>query len=82
MPDIKLTGKPMQQRIADRLKNSGGDFPADVHVVKGSGPLRTHTNIHNSGTAHSSSTRTPNANDTSARDRGEFAKPPSARGGR
>jgi hypothetical protein len=48
MVEIKLTGKSLEQRVSDRLANSGvgsGTQP-DVHVVKGEGPLRTHTNIH------------------------------------
>jgi hypothetical protein len=30
MVEVKLTGKPMEQRIADRLKNSGDTANADV----------------------------------------------------
>ena len=48
--EIKLTGKPLDQRITDRLRNSGvgdGTTP-DVSVQKGEGPLRTHTNLHHS----------------------------------
>jgi hypothetical protein len=37
-----------EQRIADRLKNSGDTAHADHHAVHGTGPVRTHTNIHNS----------------------------------
>ena len=48
MPDIKLTGPSMEQRIADLLKNSGEGARPDVSVQKGEGPLRTHTNIHHS----------------------------------
>ena len=46
--EIKLTGKPLEQRVTDRLRNSGvGDGTSpDVTVSKGEGPLRTHTNIH------------------------------------
>lgn len=47
--EVKLTGKSMEQRIADRLKNSGGDLPPDHHTVHGTGPTRTHTNLHSSG---------------------------------
>jgi hypothetical protein len=45
---VKLTSDkgPMAQRIADRLKNSGEGAGPDVTVTKGSGPTRTHTNIH------------------------------------
>jgi hypothetical protein len=47
MPDnVKLTGKPMQDRIHDRLRNSGAGAKPDVSVQKGEGPTRTHTNLH------------------------------------
>jgi hypothetical protein len=46
MTEVKLTGKSMEQRIADRLKNSGDTQHADHSVVHGTGPTRTHTNIH------------------------------------
>ena len=54
MPDIKLTGKPMDQRISDRLRNSGEgkDVRPDVTVQKGNSPLRTFTNIHHSASVH------------------------------
>jgi hypothetical protein len=48
VPDIKLTGPSMEERIANRLKNSGEGATPDVSVQKGEGPLRTHTNIHHS----------------------------------
>lgn len=48
MGEVKLTGRSMEQRIAARLRNSGGD-EADVSVTHGSGPTRTITNIHNKG---------------------------------
>jgi hypothetical protein len=38
----------MEQRVADRLKNSGDAAHADVSVVHGTGPTRTHTNVHHS----------------------------------
>jgi hypothetical protein len=38
-----------EARIANRLRNSGGE--ADHSVVHGTGPTRTHTNIHHSGSA-------------------------------
>jgi hypothetical protein len=47
MPDVRYKGKPPEQRIADRLKPSGEGLGADHHVVKGTGPTRTHTFIHN-----------------------------------
>jgi hypothetical protein len=37
-----------EQRIADRLKNSGDTQHADHVVQKGSGPTRTATNLHHS----------------------------------
>jgi hypothetical protein len=52
MPEVKLSGPPMGQRIGDRLRNSGGG-DADVIVTKGTGPTRTVTNIHHTrNTAH------------------------------
>lgn len=48
MTETKLTGPSMEQRIANRLKNSGSP-EADVHAVHGTGPTRTHTNIHSTG---------------------------------
>jgi hypothetical protein len=48
MVEIKHSGKSMEQRVADRLKNSGSP-EADHHVVHGTGPTRTHTNIHSTG---------------------------------
>jgi hypothetical protein len=46
MGEVKHGGKSMEQRIADRLKNSGDAANADHSVVHGTGPTRTHTNIH------------------------------------
>jgi hypothetical protein len=63
MVDLKLTGKPMDQRLSDRLRNSGGDLPADVKTQQGKGPQRVFHNIHHAGTAHGSTTKTPNANE-------------------
>jgi hypothetical protein len=48
MVETKLTGKSMEQRIADRLKTSGDVQHSDVHAVHGTGPTRAHTHIHNS----------------------------------
>ena len=48
MAEIRYNGKSVEQRIADRLKNSGGDL-ADHHTVHGTGPTRVHHNIHNHG---------------------------------
>jgi hypothetical protein len=48
MVEVKHSGKSMDQRIADRLKNSGDTVHADHHSVHGTGPTRAHTQIHNS----------------------------------
>jgi hypothetical protein len=47
MVEVKHSGKSMDQRVADRLKNSGDTDHADHHNVHGTGPTRAHTNIHN-----------------------------------
>ena len=41
MVEVKLTGKPMEDRLADRLRNSGDAAHADTVVQQGSSPLRT-----------------------------------------
>ena len=51
MVEVKHSGKSMEQRIADRLRNSGGE-EVDHHAVHGTGPTRTHTNIHLRGAVH------------------------------
>ena len=48
MPEVKHSGKSMEQRVADRLKNSGDTANAQHSVVHGTGPTRTYTNIHHS----------------------------------
>lgn len=52
--DIKLSGPPMEQRVHDRLRNSGEgkDVKPNVSVQKGTGPTRTHTNIHHAAGVH------------------------------
>jgi hypothetical protein len=50
MVDLKLTGKPMDQRITDRLKSSGEGANPDLMVKKGDGPTRTVTHLHHSAT--------------------------------
>jgi hypothetical protein len=45
MVEVKLTGKPLAERIADRLKNSGDAQHADVVTQMGDGPTRCFTNI-------------------------------------
>jgi hypothetical protein len=49
MVENRLSGKSMDQRIADRLKPSALD--GDVRLTKGTGPTRTVTTIHHGGTA-------------------------------
>jgi hypothetical protein len=47
---VKLSGPSMVERIANRLKNSGqgmGTNP-DQTASHGTGPTRTHTNLHHS----------------------------------
>jgi hypothetical protein len=41
-------GATPEARIANRLKNSGDTANAQHSVVHGTGPTRTHTNIHHS----------------------------------
>jgi hypothetical protein len=41
--DVRYNGKGPAERIADRLKNSGGDG-ATHHVQIGTGPTRVHHN--------------------------------------
>jgi hypothetical protein len=50
MADIKLTGPSMEERISNRLKNSGEGANPDISVQKGTGPTRTHHNIHHGAT--------------------------------
>jgi hypothetical protein len=48
--EVKLTGKPLEQRISDRLKSSCGT-DSDVYSTQGTGPTRVNTAIHYSGSA-------------------------------
>jgi len=41
-------GATPEARIASRLRNSGDTVNVDHHAVHGTGPLRTHTNVHHS----------------------------------
>ena len=41
--------KSTEQKIADRLRNSGEGSNPNVHTVHGEGPTRVHHNIHHSG---------------------------------
>jgi hypothetical protein len=49
MVEVKYSGKGPAERLADRLKNSGGDLPADVRVKHGDGARRVFHNVHHSG---------------------------------
>jgi hypothetical protein len=51
MTEVKLTGKPLAQRIADRLQNSGAGAKPDLTTKQGDGPTRVHHNLHHSGSA-------------------------------
>ena len=51
----RLTGKSMEQRLADRLKNSG-DPRADVTTKHGEGARRTFHNLHFAGHSYDKST--------------------------
>ena len=42
-------GATPEARIANRLRNSGVTEEADHHAVHGTGPTRTHTNVHSTG---------------------------------
>jgi hypothetical protein len=42
-------GATPEARIANRLRNSGNAAEADHSVVHGTGPTRTHTNVHEKG---------------------------------
>jgi hypothetical protein len=48
MGETKLNGPSMEERISNRLRNSGEGLKADVVVKKGDGPTRTYHNIMNS----------------------------------
>jgi hypothetical protein len=54
LDNVKLSGPSMQDRIHNRLRNSGEgkDVKPDVSVQKGTGPTRTHTNLHFSAGVH------------------------------
>ena len=47
MVEIRHPGKSMEQRVADRLKPSCDS--GDVRTTHGTGPTRTVTSIHHSG---------------------------------
>lgn len=62
-------GATPEARIANRLKNSGGE-EADHHAVHGTGPTRTHTNIHNPGSARQHGQDDPGEGDINGNKRG------------
>jgi hypothetical protein len=61
-------GNTPEQRIASRLKNSGGEG-ADHSVVHGTGPTRAWTNVHNSGSAKRHGAGNPGEGDVSGNPR-------------
>jgi len=69
MVETKLSGKSMEQRIADRLKSSC-DPGADVHSKQGEGPTRVHTSIHHGGTARKHGSVNPGEGDIDGHKRG------------
>ncbi len=50
MVEIRRTGKPDAERIADRLKPSNEMHTATTHVQTGHGAQRVHTTIHHGST--------------------------------
>lgn len=50
MPEIKLTGKPQAQRVADRLRGSSEGNNANETFRHGEGPTRTITSIYHGST--------------------------------
>lgn len=42
-------GATPEARIANRMRNSGEGSGASSHVVHGTGPTRSHTNLHSTG---------------------------------
>jgi hypothetical protein len=49
MTEVKLTGKPLAERLNDRLKNGGSGANPDLTTKHGEGPTRVHHNLHHSG---------------------------------
>jgi hypothetical protein len=62
-------GATPEARIANRLKNSGGE-EADHSVVHGTGPTRTHTNIHHSANTRQHGKPNPGEGDIHGNKRG------------
>jgi hypothetical protein len=56
MATVKYNGKGPQERINDRLRNSGGDYAGYEHVMANvhheTYPNRVHHNIHHSSSQH------------------------------
>jgi hypothetical protein len=48
--EVKLTGKPMEERIRDRLRDSGAGIGATHTVKVGEGPTRVNHHVHVHGT--------------------------------
>jgi hypothetical protein len=66
MPDVRYHGKSPEQRITDRLKNSGGDLPADVRTKQGEGPQRVFHNIHHNASEQGLKRRNDNGGSDAA----------------
>ena len=49
MPEVKYRGPGPEKRIADRMRPSNEHSSADHHTSHGTGPTRTVTTIHHSG---------------------------------
>jgi hypothetical protein len=71
MTHVVYKGKPPEQRIRDRERNSGGDLRADVRTKQGEGARRTYTNIHHGGGLHHSTPTLPDDQQGSFRDKGK-----------
>jgi hypothetical protein len=69
MVEVKLTGKPLAERITDRLKSSC-DPSADIHTHQGESPTRVHTSIHHGGTARRHGEGRPGEGDINGNRRG------------
>jgi hypothetical protein len=70
MVEVKLTGKPLEQRLSDRLKNSGDEKRADIVTKHGEGARRTFHNIFHSGNARSQGPDAKGEGDINGRPRG------------
>jgi hypothetical protein len=66
-----LTGKPLSERITDRLKNSGSDKAWPATGLLETNPTRTYTNIYSSAT-QSSTKRQPLGSNPGAVGAGTF----------